>query len=70
MKAIIEFDLPDEDHYLKVVLNSRKYLSTIVNFSEWMRSEIKYSHVKIVNLEEVRKHFLDILKESGADIDD
>lgn len=42
MKAILEFDLPEENRDFQEAINGKNYKSAIWEFDELLRSEIKY----------------------------
>ena len=42
MKAILEFDLPEENQDFQASVNGRNYQSGIWEFNQWLRSEMKY----------------------------
>jgi hypothetical protein len=42
MKAILEFDLPEENSDFQAAINGHNYKSAIWEFDQLLRSEIKY----------------------------
>jgi len=42
MKAILEFDLPEENDDFRYAINGKNYKSAIWDFDQLLRSEIKY----------------------------
>lgn len=42
MKAILEFDLPEESHEMQDAINGYKYSIVIFELDQWLRSKIKY----------------------------
>jgi hypothetical protein len=45
MKAILEFDLPEEERDFRNAINGRKYKDAIWDFDQLLRSEIKYKEL-------------------------
>jgi hypothetical protein len=45
MKAIIEFDLPEENDDFQAAINGHNYKSAIWDFDQLLRSEIKYKEL-------------------------
>lgn len=44
MKAMLEFNLPEEEHDLRIVVQAVECLETINNFREWLRALNKHGH--------------------------
>ncbi len=44
MKAILEFNLPEEKEYFDFANNGVNYYSALVAFDQWLRSEYKYNN--------------------------
>jgi hypothetical protein len=42
MKAVLEFDLPEENEDFQAALNGHHYKSAIWDFDQLLRSEMKY----------------------------
>ena len=45
MKAILEFDLPEENEDFQAAINGHKYKSAVWNFDQLLRSEMKYKEL-------------------------
>ena len=45
MKAIIKFDLPEENDDFQAAINGHNYKSAIWDFDQLLRSEIKYKEL-------------------------
>jgi hypothetical protein len=45
MKAILEFDLPEENDDFQAAINGHNYKSAVWNFDQLLRSEIKYKEL-------------------------
>lgn len=43
MKAILEFDLPEDNIEFELANNARKYSIVLWELDQWLRSKIKYS---------------------------
>ena len=43
MKAILEFNLPEEQQRFDFANNGLNYYSALCEFDEWLRSEYKYN---------------------------
>jgi len=69
MKAILEFDLPEEDYEFKQAVNAEWLHSGVMEFSQWLRTQYKYEGVETMELFDVRSKLFDILTEHGVDTD-
>jgi hypothetical protein len=72
MKAILEFDLPEDQHEYNVVLQAQKMQSCLWDFSQQLRSWRKYHNdFKDSNdaLEKIREEFYKLLNEHEVNID-
>lgn len=45
MKAILEFDLPEDNTDFQAAINGNNYKSAIWNFDQLLRSEMKYKEL-------------------------
>jgi hypothetical protein len=45
MKAILEFDLPEENEDFQAAINGHNYKSAIWDFDQLLRSEMKYKEL-------------------------
>jgi hypothetical protein len=45
MKALLEFDLPEENDDFQAAINGYNYKSAIKDFDELLRSEMKYKEL-------------------------
>ena len=45
MKAVLEFDLPEENNDFLAAINGHNYKSSIKDFDELLRSEMKYKEL-------------------------
>jgi len=66
MKAILEFNLPDEDEEFRLAQDGGKYLAAINDFRTYMRTQEKYCELsddEAVGLNSARDAFYEILKD-------
>jgi hypothetical protein len=45
MKAVLEFDLPEDQNDFQAAINGNNYKSAIWNFDQLLRSEMKYKEL-------------------------
>jgi hypothetical protein len=45
MKALLEFDLPEDNYDFQAAINGNNYKSAIYNFDQLLRSEMKYKEL-------------------------
>jgi hypothetical protein len=45
MKAVLEFDLPEDQDDFQAAINGHNYKSAIWNFDQLLRSEMKYKEL-------------------------
>jgi hypothetical protein len=45
MKAVLEFDLPEDNTDFQAAINGNNYKSAIYNFDQLLRSEMKYKEL-------------------------
>lgn len=72
MKAILEFDLPEDNWEFQSAINGSKYKSAIWDYDQWLRSEMKYGDLdeKIYKAYETcRKELRKILEEDNLFIE-
>lgn len=72
MKAILEFNLPEDNHDFRASINGSNYRSVIWDYDQWLRSEMKYSELpneKYKAYEECRKKLREILEEENIQIE-
>lgn len=71
-KAILEFNLPDEQHEYNVVTQASRVQSFLWDFSQQLRSWDKYHHdFKDADdaLDKIREEFYRLLNEHNVEID-
>jgi hypothetical protein len=72
MKAILEFNLPEDNHDFQASINGIKYQSAIWDYDQWLRSEMKYSELPNETYkayETCRKELRKILEEDNIQIE-
>jgi len=72
MKAILEFDLPEDNIDFKAAINGHNYKSAIWEYDQWLRSEMKYGELdeKIYEAYDTcRKKLRNILEEDNLFIE-
>lgn len=45
MKAILEFDLPEDTTDFQAAINGSNYRSAIWDYDQWLRSKMKYNEL-------------------------
>ncbi len=66
MKAILEFNLPEDNQEFELATKALKMYSTLWDFDLWLRSEIKY---KDKELDEVRDKLRELMNDNRIDFD-
>ena len=74
MKAILEFNLPEDEHLYRLAHNAYKYYSVLSDFDKAMRDTLKYSNGDFKKsehktIEKLRKHLLDMMQSEGISIE-
>jgi coproporphyrinogen III oxidase-like Fe-S oxidoreductase len=72
MKAILEFNLPEDQHEYDIAIQAQKMQSFVWDFSQQLRSWRKYHHdFKDADdaLDKIREEFYRILNEHNVNID-
>jgi len=74
MKAILEFDLPEERTEFELAANGMKWMSVSHEMAEYLRQQLKYHSEKYTDeeykvLEQVRKKLQDLIEEEGLSLD-
>lgn len=70
MKAILEFNLPEDNAEHKWALNGFKWMSICHELDQWLRSAAKYEDRDTVTVDEVRARIHEEMEESGLSFDD
>ena len=66
MKAILEFNLPEDKEDFDFATNAVNYYSALVEFDQWLRSEYKYNGNE--PMFEVRQKLNEIINENNIKI--
>ena len=66
MKAIIEFNLPEDKEDFDFANNAVNYYSALCEFDQWLRSEYKYNGNEA--MVEVREKLNEIINENNIKI--
>jgi hypothetical protein len=67
MKAILEFNLPEDNQEFELHTKALKMYSTLWDFDLWLRSEIKYNNQE--QYEPVREKLREIMNDNRIDFD-
>jgi hypothetical protein len=67
MKAILEFNLPEDNQEFELHTKALKMYSTLWDFDIWLRSEIKYNNQE--QYEPVREKLREIMNDNRIDFD-
>ena len=66
MKAILEFNLPEDNQEFELHTKATKMYCTLWELDQWLRSEIKY---KDKELDEVRDKLREFMNDNRIDFD-
>lgn len=75
MKAILEFNLPEDQSDFDLAVNAAKVQSTLWEFDQWLRAQYKYmpdeeySKDKYETFEKCREQLREIMFEHGLKFD-
>ena len=67
MKAILEFNLPEDNQEFELTSKALKMYSTLWDFDIWLRSEIKYNNQE--QYEPVRDKLREFMNDNRIDFD-
>ena len=67
MKAILEFNLPEDNQEFELHTKALKMYSTLWDFDVWLRSEIKYNNQE--QYEPVRDKLRELMSDNRIDFD-
>ena len=67
MKAILEFNLPEDNQEFELHTKALKMYSTLWDFDVWLRAEIKYNNQE--QYEPVREKLREIMNDNRIDFD-
>jgi hypothetical protein len=72
MKAVLEFNLPEENHEFANATQGAKMRSVLWDFDQWMRSKIKYEDLNDEQYQVYqgcRDHLRTLLYEENIDLE-
>jgi hypothetical protein len=72
MKAVLEFDLPEENHAWYMAVNASGMYSVLHDYDQWLRSKIKYEDLnddKHQVFQACRDQLRTLLYEENIDLD-
>lgn len=70
MKAILEFDLPEDKYGYMAARNGHSYLRALQDLSEWLRTQIKYAEPEhMPDIHEVREQLYTVLEENDVHLE-
>ena len=72
MKAILEFDLPDDQHEFELAIQGAAMYSALWDISQELRTMTKYEELNEAEwniAERIREKFYDILSENNVKLD-
>lgn len=61
MKAILEFNLPEESDNFETASNATKYRAILSDLYGWLRSKTKYEDIESIEVEQVKKKMIELL---------
>jgi len=67
MKAILEFNLPEESEEHRTAVNGALWMSAMWDLSQWLRSEVKYGGKEAY--QPVRDMMYEIINEAGLTLE-
>jgi len=66
MKAILKFELPQDNQEFELATKASKMYCTLWDFDQWLRGEIKYNGKE---LNEVRDKLRELMNDNRIDFD-
>jgi len=66
MKAILEFELPQDKQEFELATKASKMYCTLLELDQWLRGEIKYNGKE---LDDVRDKLREIMNDNRIDFD-
>jgi hypothetical protein len=67
MKAILEFNLPEDNQEFELASKALKMFGTLWDFDVWLRTEIKYNNQE--QYEPVREKLRELMNDNRIDFD-
>lgn len=69
MKAILEFNLPEDREQYNIAFHAGDLYSTLYDFDQWLRHLEKYEGVNTLNIDEIRSKIREIMREYNVNLD-
>lgn len=69
MKAILEFNLPEEQNEHKLALDGSRWMSVCEEFDRWLRSIQKHTDRDTLTVAEARAHLHEEMASAGLSFD-
>lgn len=63
MKAILEFNLPEDREEFELAQNGWKYKSVVDALFSWLRAKYKYEDVETLTIDEIREKIVQLQKD-------
>ena len=69
MKAILKFDLPEEQEEFVAASNVTNYVAALWDFDQWLRAEYKYRDHETIDTWDCREKLREICLDNGVSMD-
>ena len=69
MKAILEFNLPEDQHDHNLALHGAAWMQVCHELGQWLRNKGKYEGVKKVDVNLVRQKLAEFMAEEGLEFE-
>jgi hypothetical protein len=63
MKAVLEFNLPEDEESFEYAKNGISYSIVIDELDNWLRAKYKYENQETITIEEVRDKLAELMNE-------
>ena len=70
MKALLEFNLPDEEEEHKNAVNGTAWRGVVQDLDGWLRGKLKYGDTVSKELDEARTQLHSLAQARGLDVHD
>lgn len=71
MKAILEFNLPEDNDQWRIYDNAMNYYSALCELERYIRDETKFAELtkeEYKNMERVKKRFYEVLNDNNIEL--
>jgi len=65
MKAILEFDCPEQEQELQTAIDGYKWKFVVSEIDRQLRNQSKYEDVETISIDSVRKIITDVINDYG-----